>query len=143
MIALHHVQVACPAGGEAAARRFYAEGLGLTEADKPAALVGRGGVWFRSYDERGTVRAEVHVGVEDQFTAAGKAHPTTSTTSTTSTPWRRRSWRWAATSTGVSGTPSTGTGAFTSLTRTGTGWRCCSRSRTDSRPIAGSATLGP
>ena len=28
---LHHVQVACPPGTEPEARRFYGEGLGLTE----------------------------------------------------------------------------------------------------------------
>lgn len=75
MIALHHVQVACPVGGEDEARRFYAEGLGLSEVAKPAALAGRGGCWFRSYDGRGDVAAELHVGVEDPFTAARKAHP--------------------------------------------------------------------
>ena len=75
MIALHHVQVACPPGGEDDARRFYAGALGLTEVEKPAALRGRGGVWFRSYDARGTVDAEVHVGVEDPFAPARKAHP--------------------------------------------------------------------
>jgi catechol 2,3-dioxygenase-like lactoylglutathione lyase family enzyme len=75
VIALHHVQVACPAGGEDAARAFYAEGLGLTEVDKPANLRGRGGAWFRAYDAHGTVVAELHVGVEDPFTPARKAHP--------------------------------------------------------------------
>jgi catechol 2,3-dioxygenase-like lactoylglutathione lyase family enzyme len=72
---LHHVQVACPPGGEPAARRFYAEGLGLTEVDKPAALAARGGAWFRSYDAAGAVTAEIHVGVEDPFAPARKAHP--------------------------------------------------------------------
>ena len=72
---LHHVQVACPPGGEAAARRFYADGLGLTEVAKPTALAGRGGCWFRAYDARGVVTAEIHVGVEDPFVPARKAHP--------------------------------------------------------------------
>jgi len=72
---LHHVQVACPPGGEEAARRFYAEGLGMTEVEKPAGLAGRGGAWFRSYDDAGEVVAELHVGVEDPFTPARKAHP--------------------------------------------------------------------
>lgn len=67
---LHHVQVAMPAGGEDVARRFYAEGLGLTEVDKPEPLRGRGGCWFRS-----AAGAEIHVGVEDPFVAARKAHP--------------------------------------------------------------------
>lgn len=58
-----------PPGGEAAARRFYAEGLGLIEADKPAHLAMRGGCWF----ERGEVR--IHLGVESEFRPARKAHP--------------------------------------------------------------------
>jgi catechol 2,3-dioxygenase-like lactoylglutathione lyase family enzyme len=74
-VRLHHVQVACPAGGEESARRFYADGLGLTEVAKPAELTGRGGVWFRSYDADGTVVAELHVGVEEPFAPARKAHP--------------------------------------------------------------------
>ena len=72
---LHHVQVACPVGGEALARRFYGEGLGMTEVDKPAALAARGGCWFRAYDDAGAVAAELHVGVEDPFSPARKAHP--------------------------------------------------------------------
>ena len=72
---LHHVQVACPPGGEDTARRFYADGLGLTEVDKPADLVARGGCWFRAYDDSGAVAAEIHVGVEDPFAPARKAHP--------------------------------------------------------------------
>lgn len=72
---LHHVQVLCPPGGEDAARRFYAEGLGLAEVPKPEELAGRGGVWFRSFDEEGAVVAELHVGVDESFTPARKAHP--------------------------------------------------------------------
>jgi len=72
---LHHVQVACPPGGEDDARRFYADGLGMTEVEKPADLRGRGGAWFRSYDADGAVVAEIHVGVEDPFAPARKAHP--------------------------------------------------------------------
>ncbi len=75
MIRLHHVQVACPPGGEGAARRFYVDGLGLAEVEKPADLKGRGGAWFRAYDERGAVVAELHVGVEEPFVPAHKAHP--------------------------------------------------------------------
>ena len=74
-IRLHHVQVSCPVGGEDAARRFYADGLGLTEVEKPAALGGRGGAWFRAYDEGGSVTAELHVGVEDPCVPGRKAHP--------------------------------------------------------------------
>lgn len=67
---LHHVQVAIPPGGEDLARRFYVEGLGLTEVDKPAPLRSRGGLWVRSAGG-----AELHLGVEDPFRPARKAHP--------------------------------------------------------------------
>jgi len=67
--ALHHVQLAMPAGGEAQARSFYAELLGIQEQAKPAELAARGGVWF----ERGDLR--VHLGVEADFSPARKAHP--------------------------------------------------------------------
>jgi catechol 2,3-dioxygenase-like lactoylglutathione lyase family enzyme len=67
---LHHVQVSCPPGGEDAARRFYRDALGIPEVPKPAALAARGGCWFR-----GSGDVEVHVGVEQDFRAATKAHP--------------------------------------------------------------------
>ena len=66
---LHHVQVACPPGGEDEARRFYGDGLGMTEVEKPDDLKARGGAWFR------TPGAEIHVGVESPFAPARKAHP--------------------------------------------------------------------
>ena len=71
----HHVQVACPPGGEATARRFYADGLGLVEVDKPQPLRARGGVWFRGYDGHGGTTVEIHVGAEEPFVPARKAHP--------------------------------------------------------------------
>jgi catechol 2,3-dioxygenase-like lactoylglutathione lyase family enzyme len=74
-VRLHHVQVCCPRGGEDEVRRFYGEGLGLTEVDKPAELARRGGAWFRAYDDEGAVTAELHIGVEDPFVPARKAHP--------------------------------------------------------------------
>ncbi len=64
--ALDHVQVAMPAGGEDAARRFYTGLLGLAEIAKPEPLRATGGVWF----EPG-----VHLGVEADFRPARKAHP--------------------------------------------------------------------
>jgi catechol 2,3-dioxygenase-like lactoylglutathione lyase family enzyme len=70
---IHHVQVSCPAGGEDAARRFYGDGLGLHEVEKPPVLAARGGCWFRGGPASGGV--EVHVGVEDGFRPARKAHP--------------------------------------------------------------------
>jgi catechol 2,3-dioxygenase-like lactoylglutathione lyase family enzyme len=68
-VRLHHVQVSCPPGGEDAQRRFYGDALGIAEVDKPAVLAARGGCWFRGAD------VEVHVGVEDPFIPARKAHP--------------------------------------------------------------------
>ena len=66
---LHHVQLSCPAGGEEGARRFWVEGMGLVEVAKPPVLSARGGAWFRG----GAV--EVHVGVEEPFVPARRAHP--------------------------------------------------------------------
>jgi catechol 2,3-dioxygenase-like lactoylglutathione lyase family enzyme len=66
---LHHVQLSCPPGGEAAARTFYAGVLGVPEVPKPPVLAARGGVWFRGDG------VEIHVGVEDPFAPARKAHP--------------------------------------------------------------------
>jgi len=66
---IDHVQVSCPVGGEDAARRFYVDGLGMTERPKPPILAARGGAWFQSGE------AWLHVGVEDNFRPARKAHP--------------------------------------------------------------------
>ncbi|MGN0063658.1 MAG: VOC family protein, partial [Nocardioides sp.] len=60
---------------EDTARRFWVDALGMVEVQKPADLAGRGGAWFRAYEADGTVGAEIHVGVEDSFTPAAKAHP--------------------------------------------------------------------
>lgn len=66
---LDHVQLAMPPGGEAEARTFYVDLLGLREVPKPAPLAARGGCWFE--DER----LRLHLGVEDPFQPARKAHP--------------------------------------------------------------------
>lgn len=71
---LHHVQISMPSGEEAEARRFYGDVLGLQEVDKPPSLIGRGGCWFRAYDDD-VVVAELHLGVETPFMPAKKAHP--------------------------------------------------------------------
>ena len=68
-LAIDHVQLAMPAGGEDTARRFFVDLCGMTEVPKPTELANRGGCWFRS----GTV--EVHLGVEQEFRPARKAHP--------------------------------------------------------------------
>ncbi|PIE09688.1 MAG: glyoxalase [Rhodobacterales bacterium] len=69
LIALHHIQLAIPAGSEDDARTFYVGVLRMCEIDKPTALQGRGGCWFES----GTI--QLHLGVETPFTPARKAHP--------------------------------------------------------------------
>jgi catechol 2,3-dioxygenase-like lactoylglutathione lyase family enzyme len=69
LLGLHHVQVAAPRGCETAARAFYGGLLGLPELEKPHRLAVRGGCWFA------LAGAELHVGVEDPFAPAGKAHP--------------------------------------------------------------------
>jgi len=66
---LDHVQLAMPAGGEDAARRFYAVTLGIPEVRKPEHLAKRGGCWF----ENGLVK--IHLGVDQDFRPARKAHP--------------------------------------------------------------------
>ena len=71
---LHHVQLSMPRGQEEDAQRFYRDALGMSEVQKPPSLAGRGGCWFRSLDGE-AVLAEIHVGVDDPFVAARKAHP--------------------------------------------------------------------
>jgi catechol 2,3-dioxygenase-like lactoylglutathione lyase family enzyme len=71
IVGLDHVQVAAPPGCERDARRFYGGLLGLTEVEKPAALAARGGAWFAL----GGSGQQLHVGVEEDFAPARKAHP--------------------------------------------------------------------
>ncbi|MGW4296156.1 VOC family protein [Micromonospora chersina] len=66
---IHHVLLACPRGSEETSRAFYAGLLGLVEKPKPPTLAARGGCWFSGYG------AELHLGVEDDFHPARKAHP--------------------------------------------------------------------
>lgn len=68
-VKLDHVQLAAPPACEADARRFFGDLLGLEEIEKPETLRGRGGVWF----SLGT--QHLHIGVEDPFSPAKKAHP--------------------------------------------------------------------
>jgi catechol 2,3-dioxygenase-like lactoylglutathione lyase family enzyme len=67
--AIDHVQLAMPAGEEESAQRFYRDLLGMVEIPKPPQLAKRGGCWFAS----GGV--QLHLGVEEDFRAAKKAHP--------------------------------------------------------------------
>lgn len=66
---VHHVQLAMPPEAEAEAERFYADLLGIPAVPKPENLAGRGGRWFRG------AGVEIHLGVEDGFRPARKAHP--------------------------------------------------------------------
>lgn len=45
------------------------------QVEKPEDLKAKGGVWFRFFGTDGVVLAEVHVGVEEPFEPALKAHP--------------------------------------------------------------------
>jgi catechol 2,3-dioxygenase-like lactoylglutathione lyase family enzyme len=66
---LDHVQLAAPPGCEEDARRFFGGLLGLPELEKPSTLAARGGAWFECGAQA------IHVGVEDEFAPARKAHP--------------------------------------------------------------------
>jgi catechol 2,3-dioxygenase-like lactoylglutathione lyase family enzyme len=68
-LGLHHVQLALPPGEEEVCRRFYVDMLGMTEVEKPPVLAARGGLWVRSD------ALEMHLGVEEDFRPARKAHP--------------------------------------------------------------------
>lgn len=68
-IGIDHVQLAAPPGCENEARAFYGNVLGWPELAKPANLLARGGVWFRCGSH------EVHIGVQEDFRPAKKAHP--------------------------------------------------------------------
>jgi catechol 2,3-dioxygenase-like lactoylglutathione lyase family enzyme len=71
VVGIDHVQLAMPAGPEAEdrARAFFEDLLGLPRVPKPPELAARGGCWF----ELGSTK--VHLGVEEDFRPARKAHP--------------------------------------------------------------------
>jgi catechol 2,3-dioxygenase-like lactoylglutathione lyase family enzyme len=69
LIGIDHVQLAAPPGCEPEARRFFGGLLGMQEVEKAPALRDRGGVWFAVGE------LQLHVGVEQGFTSARKAHP--------------------------------------------------------------------
>jgi catechol 2,3-dioxygenase-like lactoylglutathione lyase family enzyme len=69
IVGLDHVQIGIPRGEEALARLFYGAVLGLQEVRKQSALSGRGGAWFIAPG------LALHLGAEDPFTPARKAHP--------------------------------------------------------------------
>jgi catechol 2,3-dioxygenase-like lactoylglutathione lyase family enzyme len=63
-----HVQITIPRGSEERARAFYGTLLGLSETAKPVQLADRGGLWFAGPG------LDLHLGVEEPFTPARKAH---------------------------------------------------------------------
>lgn len=69
ILSIDHVQLAMPKGSEDRARSFYRDVLGVKEVPKPEELAKRGGCWFASGE------AQVHLGVEEDFRPAKKAHP--------------------------------------------------------------------
>jgi len=69
IVSIDHVQLAMPRGREDDARAYYRDILGMAEIPKPSNLAARGGVWFAAGDR------QVHLGVEDDFRPAKKAHP--------------------------------------------------------------------
>lgn len=69
VVGLDHLQFAMPRGREAEARAFYGDLLGLAELRKPPNLAVRGGVWFALGNQ------QFHLGVEEDFRPARKAHP--------------------------------------------------------------------
>jgi catechol 2,3-dioxygenase-like lactoylglutathione lyase family enzyme len=69
IVRLDHVQLAMPRGREDEAEAFYAGLLGFVRVPKPEPLASRGGCWFT----RGATA--LHLGVEDDFRPARKAHP--------------------------------------------------------------------
>jgi catechol 2,3-dioxygenase-like lactoylglutathione lyase family enzyme len=69
LVGLDHVQLAMPRGEEALARLFYGGVIGLQEVRKPRELARRGGLWFVGPG------IAVHLGVEEPFRPARKAHP--------------------------------------------------------------------
>ena len=66
---LDHVQLAIPKGSEALCRAFYCDLLGWREVEKPPILAARGGLWLDIGE------GQVHLGGEDDFRPARKAHP--------------------------------------------------------------------
>ena len=69
ILGLHHVQMAMPPDREEDATAFYEGLLGIPRVEKPPNLEARGGCWFESDSTR------VHLGVEEGFSPARKAHP--------------------------------------------------------------------
>ena len=66
IVAIDHVQLAIPPGGEDQARAFYGGVLGLEELPKPEVMRARGGMWFAG---------GIHLGIEPGMRPSAKMHP--------------------------------------------------------------------
>jgi catechol 2,3-dioxygenase-like lactoylglutathione lyase family enzyme len=69
LVSIDHVQLAMPPGREPEAEGFYQDILGLERQEKPSPLAARGGCWFSNG------KVTLHLGVEESFRPAQKAHP--------------------------------------------------------------------
>jgi hypothetical protein len=69
IVGLDHIQLAMPPGQENVADGFYCDVLGFQRMTKPSYLEKRGGRWYVSNG------VQVHLGVEQAFAPARKAHP--------------------------------------------------------------------
>ena len=69
ILGMDHVLLAMPPDGEARARRFYGELLGLVEVARPEPLTSRAGCWFEGPG------FAVHLGMQEDFVPAGWTHP--------------------------------------------------------------------
>ena len=63
---VQHVSVPMPPGGEADARRFYAETLGLVEKDPPSTIKHLNLVWFNASADG----QEIHIYTDNEFSPA-------------------------------------------------------------------------
>ena len=66
---IDHIQLAAPPGCELEARNFFGSLLEMEEIPKPEPLRARGGCWFKVGEK------QLHIGIEDDFRPARKAHP--------------------------------------------------------------------
>ena len=120
ILGIDHVQVAIPRGGEDAARAFYGVLLGLEEIPKPEPIRARGGVWFRAGAQ------ELHLGVEEPFAPARKAHPGLVASDLARAPRAAPRERASRSRTTTGSRASTGS---SSTTRSATGSSCASTTR--------------
>ncbi|NKB34838.1 MAG: glyoxalase [Pseudomonadales bacterium] len=65
---IDHVQLAMPVGGSDEAKKYYSDVLGIPEVPRPTSMKSIGH-WFHAGD------LKVHLGEEEDFRPALKAHP--------------------------------------------------------------------